>query len=171
MLLRFLFHKIRGYPVPNESFFPLLTTITLIVPVRYSFDFLVRTFIKGYEEGVWQAVVSAKDSVVGLVKDPVGTATGMWDTVSNLKESFNNLHHNLEDTYHQMKEASRKTRGQLVGNHVMSAFLDKRVGKVLKITPDSKASRSRILRKRNNLLRGREMLVNLERVELEILAI
>ncbi|MED0724928.1 hypothetical protein P4S91_18705 [Aneurinibacillus aneurinilyticus] len=98
-------------------------------------------FVKGYEEGVWQAVVSTKDSVVGLVTDPVGTAkgvvTGVWDTVSNPKESFKNLRRDLEGLYYQVKDGSWETRGQLAGNFVMSTISDKGIGKVLKVTPKS----------------------------------
>jgi hypothetical protein len=134
----------------------------------------VDAFVKGYEEGVWQAVVSTKDSVVGLVTDPVGTAkgvvTGVWDTVSNPKESFHNLRRDLEGLYYQVKDGSWETRGQLAGNFVMSTISDKGIGKVLKVTPKSQGTpkrrhrslrrhrnlrRRQNLRKRNNLLRGR----------------
>ncbi|ERI05738.1 hypothetical protein, partial [Aneurinibacillus aneurinilyticus] len=76
--------------------------------------------------------------------DPVGTAKGVvmgvWDTVSNPEESFNNFRRDLEGLYYQMKDGNAETRGQLLGNFVTSAFLDKGVGKVLKVTPKSQGT-------------------------------
>ncbi|MFT9846393.1 hypothetical protein [Aneurinibacillus sp. REN35] len=101
-----------------------------------------KSFFKGTGAGALGAALSTKDSLEALVKDPVGTAqgvvAGVWKVVSNPKESLNNLSRDLEGLYYQMKDGGWETRGQLVGSYVTSALLDKGVGKVLKVTPNSK---------------------------------
>lgn len=98
-----------------------------------------KSFVKGARKGAWGAVLSTKDSVVALATDPVGTAkgvvTGVWATVSNPEESLNNFRRDLEGLYYQMKDGNAEAQGQLLANLVTSAFLDRGVGKVLKVTP------------------------------------